>query len=139
MASTVAQFLLVTGIFSILLAVAFAVGSWQEASRSTRKQKSTPEPSTPISDANYAKVQAEMAELYVTLEKLTTTVKRSSSRHAMQDRRERETGRGTLDSFPIGTPKATLLRAVGMSGKLGPDFARAQQQLELEQKNETTH
>ena len=115
--------LLGTGIASILLVVGYALASWGAGSRSTRRTKSTPEPQTPISDAHYASLKAEIAELYSTLEKLTTTVKRISSRHGMQELRERETAHGAP---PPGTPKADLLRHYGLAGKQGPEFARAQ-------------
>jgi hypothetical protein len=44
----------------------------------------------------------------------------------MRDLRER---RDTPAAPPVGTSKADLLRYYGMHGKVGPEFARAQQQL----------
>lgn len=131
MATSVAQCLLGMLILGAFSGVGYALGSWVAGSRSTPSPKSQDEPSTPISDAHYAALRAEMAELYSTLEKLTTTVTRISSRHGMRALREKETG----SAPPVGTPKAELLRHYGMSGKVGPEFARAQQQLELSQKH----
>ena len=97
--------LLGTGIASILLVAGYALACWRADSRSTPKRKSPAEPSTPISDERYAKLQAEMAELYSTLESLTTTVKRISSRQALRDRQEKGTD---PDELPVGTPKEIL-------------------------------
>ena len=82
----------------------------------------------PSSDAALAQLMADQAALYSTLEKLTTTVKRLSSRKGMQDLREREAA--PPEAPPVGSDKATLLRHYGMAGKVGPAFAQAQLQLE---------
>ena len=100
---------------------------WLAVSRSTQRMKSQDVPSTQISGAQLAAVQAEMAELFSTLGKLTTTVKRISSRHGMADLREREAQPVVP---PVGAPKVELLRHYGMAGKVGPEFARAQMERE---------
>lgn len=109
--------------------VVFAVVAWRRGSRSTRsaKQPTTP-PVTPTSDAVLAQMQADQAALFSTLEKLTTTVKRVSSRAGMRDLRERE--HAAPEAPPVGASKAELLRHYGMSGKIGPAFAQAQLELE---------
>lgn len=103
-------------IASSLLVAGFVTVCWRVASSSTRRRTSPPEPSTPISDERYAKLQAEMAELYSTLEKLTTTVKRISSRHGMADLRAREADAAP----PPGTSKAELRKfyGIGVAGKV---------------------
>lgn len=100
-----AQCLLVIGITLIFSGVAYAVGRWQDGSRFTSKKRSSDAPPIPISDAHYLALRAEMAELSLTLEKLTTTVKRISSREGMRAlRAERATG----DAPPVGASKAEL-------------------------------
>jgi hypothetical protein len=103
------------------------LGVWLKGSRSTQSRKSPPSP-PPIqtSDAALAQLQADQAALFSTLEKLTTTVKRLSSRNAMRERREQPAGARP----PPGTPKAELLRYYGMAGKTGPAFAQAQMDLD---------
>jgi hypothetical protein len=89
------------------------------ASRSTRRTKSEPEdsPSQDLRSA-LASLQADQAELYATLEKLTTTVKRLSSRAGMQELREQRNGHESSGRAsgqnppPTGAPKAELLRVV---------------------------
>lgn len=119
--------MLITGIWALVASVVAAL-VW--GSRSTRSRKSPPAPApTEISDAlllRMAQIEATQAELFSTLESLTTTVKRLSSRQGMRDVRAR---RATEDPPPIGAPKADLLRHYGMSGKVGPAFARAQMDL----------
>jgi len=118
--------LLGTGIASLLLAVGYVLACWREGSRSTRKTKSPPEASIPISDAHYAALRAEMAELYSTLEKLTTTVTRLSSRQGMRDVRARATN---ADPPPTGTSKAELRKFYNVNGLSPKQFA--ERQLEL--------
>lgn len=67
--------------------------------------------------------------MFSTLEKLTTTVKRISSRQGMRDLREREAEDAAAPP-PPGTSKAALLRYYGLSGKVGPAFARKQMEFE---------
>jgi len=119
--------LLVITITLLFLAVGCASVFWIRASRSTRRQKSPPSCETPSSEAALAQVRADQAELFSTLEKLTTTVKRLSSRQGMRELREAPPLR---DDPPQGTSKADLLRHYGMSGKVGPAFAQAQLDLE---------
>lgn len=117
---------------SLCSTVVCAFVAWRLASRSTRAPKPKPSPeATQNSDAlTLAQLAVDQAALFSTLEKLTTTVKRLSSRHGMRDLRERE----RTEAPPVGTPKAELLRHYGFAGKAGPDFAR--QQLEFEHLNQ---
>ena len=105
-----------TAIASILLVAGYVLASWREGSRSTRSRKSQAEPLTPSSQERLAKVEAEMAELWSTLESLTTTVKRISSRKAMQNLRGTATGD---EPPPPGTPKQELRKFYGLD-KLTP-------------------
>jgi len=138
MVVNVPLWLLVTVILLPLLAVVFALACWLVASRSTPSRKSKPstEP-TPISDAGLARVQADQAELFSTLEKLTTTVKRLSSRAGMEDLRERRkgetSGHSTSTTPPLGVSKADLWRHYMPGASAGPEFAKRQQQIESEQ------
>jgi len=137
--------LLNTGI-TLTLLVAYCVAAvLRRDSRSTRppKQPRSPPPtqlSENPSDLDLAKLAIDQAELFSTLGKLTTTVKRLSSRQGMQDSRARKEN-GSNSDPPVGTSKAELLRHYGMSGKVGPEFARAQQQFELRDRdnNDTEH
>lgn len=127
MAISVAQCLLGTLILAGFILVGYALGRSLAGSPSTRKTKSQVEPSTQTSDAQLAALRAEMADLYLILEKLTTTVKRLSSRAGMRDLRERDQEPVVP---PVGAPKVELLRHYGMAGKVGPEFARAQMERE---------
>jgi hypothetical protein len=124
---------LITLIASMCWLAGSALVAWVLVSRSTRQRK-RPEspPPTPPSEGHLARLEADQAELFSTLEKLSTTVKRLSSRAGMQDVRARS---GRDEPPPVGTDKATLLRHYGMSGKIGPEFARAQQDIELRRPN----
>lgn len=117
-------------ITSLCWLVGCALVAWRWGSRSTprRKQADAP-PSTPPSEAHLARLEADQAELFSTLEKLTTTVKRLSSRAGMQDVRARS-AQAEQAAPPKGAPKADLLRHYGMSGKVGPAFAQAQLDIE---------
>lgn len=119
---------LITLISLLLLAVSYALVAWIKDSRSTRSKKpnDSPPPTPPSDAGKMAQLEADQAALFSTLEKLTTTVKRVSSRQGMRDLRARDEG-----PPPVGASKADLLRYYGMHGKLGPDFTRAQQNLEL--------
>lgn len=135
MESAVLPFLLVTTITSICCAVACVVVLWKRGSAATRRPKPQASPElTPSSlpQSALAQVQVDQAALFSELEKITTTVKRLSSRQGMRDLRERERGE-SLEAPPVGTSKAQLLKYYGMSGKVGPAFAQAQ--LELERKH----
>jgi uncharacterized protein YlxW (UPF0749 family) len=137
MGVTDALLLLGTGILSSCLAVGSVLVFSRGASRSTRRTKSEPEdsPSQDLRSA-LASLQADQAELYATLEKLTTTVKRLSSRAGMQELREQRNGHESSGRAsgqnppPTGAPKAELLRYYGMAGKVGPQFAQAQLDIE---------
>lgn len=106
MGSIAAQWSLITSILSLSVAVTCAVACWRLASRFTALQKwARGLVLTKTSDAALAAINADLAESFSTLEKLTTTVKRLSSRHGMQDMRER---RSTQDPPPPGASKAEL-------------------------------
>lgn len=124
--------LLIILISMLSAAAAYVAARWSTASRSTRR--STPPaspPPTPGSDAALAAIAADQAALYSTLEKLTTTVKRLSSRAGMQDLRERESQPAAPP--PVGTDKAALYRHYGIAGKTPRQIA--QHQLDLETSN----
>lgn len=71
----------------------------------------------------------EIGELTSTVETLTDSHKRLRSREGMRDLRAR---RGE----PKGPEsKAELLRRLGLAGKVGPDFARAQLSLNADHPN----
>jgi len=78
---------------------------------------------TPPSETKLAALSADQAELFSTLEKLTTTVKRLSSRSGMQQLRERDPG-----PPPPGASKAEVRRYYGFTHD-GPEFAKHQLQL----------
>lgn len=135
MASDVLLFSLLTLILLLSAVAGFALGAWRQASASTRRSKQPPtSPATPPSEtpseSRMARLAADQAELFSTLEKLTTTVKRLSSRQGMRDARERDAAEASNSAPPVGTSKADLLRHYGMSGKVGPAFAQAQLELE---------
>lgn len=135
MGSDAPLFWLTMLIISQLLVVAFAVACWRWGSPSTRRAKQPPFTTpTPPSAPDLARVEADQAELFSTLAKLTTTVKRLSSRAGMQELRA---NRGQGDVPPVGTSKAELLRHYGMLGKIGPSFAQAQ--LDLDRDPDRTH
>jgi len=122
----VPQWLLITSIWSNLLVAGCVVALWLRGSPSTRARKSQPSsPATPSSvESTLAQIQVDQAALFSTLEKLTTTVKRLSSRSGMQHlREEREHPR----SPPIGTPKQQLRIHYGLAGKTPAEIAALQQ------------
>lgn len=128
MGNSALLFLLITQTLALCMLAGFAVVAWKRGSRSTRpsKQPESPPP-TPSSDAaTLAALQADQAALFSTLEKLTTTVKRLSSRQGMRELRSQD----ERAAPPVGAPKRDLLRHYGMSGKIGPAFAQAQLDLE---------
>lgn len=128
---------LITAILLILLLVGCVAACWNRDSPSIRRRRSTPEPpSTSTLDARIAQVLADQAELFSTLEKLTTTVKRLSSRQGMRDAREESRSSRDSNPPPVGAAKVDLLRYYGMAGKTGPNFAQAQLDLERRQHQE---
>lgn len=116
---------LVMAITSLLVSASCAVACWIAVSRSSQLAKSLSDAlTTPPSDAKLAQVLADQAELSSTLERLTTTIKRLSSRAGMEDLRSRRASE--VDGPPpIGADKATLRRYYGLQ-QSGPEFARAQ-------------
>lgn len=129
MGSAVPLSWLIIATLSSACVAALVAAFWTRVSASTRPPK-RPESPPPIPNSALASLQADQAELYSQFEKMAVTVKRLSSRHAMRDRRD-----SPPDAPPVGTSKADLLRHYGMSGKVGPEFARAQQELELRQRD----
>lgn len=120
---------------TLLIAVSASV-AWLRGSASTRPRKPPPSPpATPISPSpsEIASLQTDQAALFSNLEKLTTTVKRLSSRQGMRETRARKE---SASAPPRGAPKAELLRHYGMSGKVGPQFAQAQLDLERQRGGE---
>jgi hypothetical protein len=133
MGSAAPQFWLVMLTWSLFLVASSAGLAFWLASRSTQAKKRSPSPTLIApSESHLARIETDQAELFSTLEKLNHTVKRLSSRQGMRDVRDQQQSSAEP---PIGTSKAELLRHYGMSGKVGPDFARAQQQLELDRKH----
>lgn len=128
-------FSVATLIFSTALAACCVLACWKWASSSTPRRKSpASEPATPTS-GQLATVLADQAELFSALEKLTTTVKRLSSRAGMQDHREKLSAEASAATAPPppGTPKAELRRYYGLNGASHVEVARrAQQNLALE-------
>lgn len=125
MDQTAVPWLLSIAIFSLSVGVCCVLVCWRVATRYTQDRKWLRGlVLTKTSDAKLAAIQADQAELFSTLEKLTTTVKRLSSRAGMQDVRERHSSTSTPP--PPGTPKAELRRYYGMQGKSGPEIARHQ-------------
>jgi hypothetical protein len=122
-------------ISSMLLPAASVFVVWKLVSRSTppAKRPSSPPP-TPPSDSHLARVEADQAELFSTLAKINTTVKRLSSRAGMADLREQRAAPAAREEPPKGTSKAELFRHYGLSGKVGPAFAQAQLALEADMK-----
>lgn len=125
------QLLLLTlSLSTLLVAVSVSVHFWRgSASTRSAKRPSSP-PETPSSQlqSELASLREDVGSLFSTLEKNSTTLKRLSSRAGMRETRERQ---ASASAPPVGAPKAELLRHYGMSGKVGPEFARAQQQLEF--------
>jgi len=112
-------------IFSLSVAVCSVLVCWRTGTRCTRALKSLRGlVLTQTSDAKLSRALADQAELFSTLERLTTTVKRLSSRAGMQDVRARGSQEG--EPPPVGTSKAELRRHYGLVGKSAPEIARAQ-------------
>jgi len=130
---------LVTVISLLCMVAGCAIAYWVGASRSTPSRKSKPATeSTPTSAVDLANIQADQAALFSTLEKLTTTVKRLSSRAGMEDVRARRKGETSDHSTsgtppPQGTNKADLWRYYMPGATAGPEFAKRQQLIESDQ------
>jgi hypothetical protein len=119
-AETIALCSLITSIFSLSVAVTSAVVAFRLGSRFTALAKwARGLVTTKTSDAALAQINADLAESFSTLEKLTTTVKRLSSRHGMQDMRER---RSTQGPPPPGASKAEV-RKYYLVGKTPSEIA----------------
>lgn len=120
-------YLLVIGIMTICFIASYALAFWLRDSRSTTRTKPSQSPeATPNSvQAQVAQLQTDQAALFATLEKLTTTVKRLSSRNGMRDLRDR-----AEEPPPIGTPKSELRKFYGIAAKSGPEQAAEQLQRE---------
>jgi len=104
-------------IFSLSVAVSCALVCWRAVSRCTAALKSLRRlVLTETSDAKLAAVQADQAELFSTLGKLTTTVTRLSSRAGMQDVRARRSAETSGEAPPPGTSKQKLREHYGLAG-----------------------
>lgn len=121
-------FLTLISSLSVVASCVLAFSRWGSASTRRTRAPRSDEP-TPTS-GQLAQLQADQVELFSALEKITRSVNRLNSRAGMREKREHD--QDERAEPPRGTPKAELLRHYGMSGKVGPDFARAQQQLEID-------
>lgn len=107
---------LTTLILSVSAVAWCARASSVSASRCTALEKLVRElVTTPPSDAKLAALSADLAESFSTLEKLTTTVRRLSSRHGMEEMRAR---RSTQGPPPPGAGKAELRSYAMRTGQL---------------------
>lgn len=100
--------LLTTMICSTLLSAICAVVAWRQASTCYRLRKRVHD------------LELSTADLNSTVENLLDSHKRLRSREGMKALRERRSGP------KIAETKAELLQRLGLAGKAGPDFARAQ-------------
>lgn len=107
---------LVILILSTCMCVACAVACLRAASGSARLRKQMRD------------IHIEIGELTSTVETLTDSHKRLRSREGMRDLRARRAG-------PQQETKAQLLQRLGLAGKAGPDFARAQLNLNANAEN----
>lgn len=128
MAANAAPWLLFIAITSLCLAAGCALACWIAVSRSTQLTNALRElQRTPTSAARFETLEAEQAEFALSLQKLSSTVKRLSSRYGMAELRERQKGE---EAPPVGAPKAQLRlwasRRVGAPLGAGPEFARTQ-------------
>lgn len=129
MAASDVVWLLCTGIFSMLLGVAYALAFLRGGSRSTPPPKArASQPPTQdfeeVSDLRrrVESLEVDQASLSSTLEKLTTTTKRLTSRAGMRELREKSSQSGNAP--PIGTSKAELRRHYGLAGKTHSEIAQ---------------
>lgn len=99
--------LLTTICLTFLCALCAAV-AWKQASTCSRLRKRVHE------------VELSIADLTSTTENLLDSHKRLRSREGMKALRERRSGPKSAET------KAELLQRLGLAGKSGPDFARAQ-------------
>lgn len=133
-----ALFSLATAITSLCLVAAYAVASWKRASAATRKPKSAPDsPTIPSSEGRFARIEADLVELFSALERITSELKRISSRQVRREEREaaRETPRADA-APPPGATKAELRRHYGLVGLNSAQIAsKAQQGVQLEMIN----
>lgn len=130
MATPALLFSLATLILSISLAVTCAVACWRWVSAATPRRKQPPSVEPTPTSGQLAKLEADQVELFAALEKTSASLKRLTSRAAVQDHRERARNGSSSGPPPVGTSKAELLRHYGMSGKVGPAFAQAQLEME---------
>jgi len=117
-------------ILSLLLGATCAVVCWRAVSRCTQLMNALREVQrTPTSAARFETLEAEQVEFASSLQKISKTVKRLSSRYGMEELRERR-GNEETDAPPIGAPKTELRawasRKVGAQIGQGPEFARQQ-------------
>lgn len=113
----------IIAIASICSLVSFALAAWLAGSRSTPRRKPPASPPA-MSDfeIRFAKVETDQAELFSTLAKLTTSMRRLSSRAGMEDLRERRSS----EAPPIGTPKAQLREHYKLNGLSSQQIAQRQ-------------
>jgi ABC-type nitrate/sulfonate/bicarbonate transport system substrate-binding protein len=73
-------------------------------------------------EIRFAKVESDQAELFSTLQRLTTTLRRLSSRAGMEDLREKRASAPP----PQGTPKAQLREFYKLNGLTPQQIAQRQ-------------
>lgn len=127
MADPALLYSLATLIISTCFGVGCVLACWKWASAATpRRKQPASEPATPTS-GQLAQLQADQAELFASLEKISQTMKRLSSRAAVQDHRAR---RNESDSNspapPVGASKDDLRRHY-IPGMNHQEVARAAQ------------
>ena len=132
MADVTVPWSLFIAIMSLCFAASCAVASWLAVSRSTRLTNALRERlQTPTSESRFATMEAEQAAFASSLQKLSSTVKRLSSRYGMAELRER---RSEEEPPPVGAPKAQIrlwaARKIGAPIGQGPESARAQLRFE---------
>jgi hypothetical protein len=110
---------------TLLLLAAWCVRVlWKRASASTPP---TNPPDLSEVRRRLESLEADQVALSSNVEKLCTTAKRLTSRDGMQRLRE---SRSSPSVPPVGASKADLFRHYGMAGKVGPEFAQAQLDIE---------
>lgn len=115
---------LATLILATALGACCVVVSWRWGSASTRpKKQPASEPATPIS-GRMDRLEADQVELSSNVEKLLVSMKRLTSRAAVQDHRARQSD---ADSDPDQAApqdrKAALYRKYGLAGKTAREIA----------------
>lgn len=118
MAPSAVQWLLFTSILSLSAAVVSVVLSWRAVSRSTALRKwARSLVLTQTSDARVAALQAEVTELFSTLQKVLTNQRKLTSRYGMADMRAEQSAGGRRGGPPPPGASKAELRAYYIDGK----------------------